>query len=58
MKKVIARIILVWFFGLLLMLTLFDHSQPINEYGVLALLCYPLLEAVWWALRVVFKPES
>ena len=43
MKKVIARIILVWFFGLLLMLTLFDHSQPINEYGVLALLCYPLL---------------
>ena len=67
MKKVIARIILAWS----CMLPLYGLRVVADEYYWLSdllgnglmliaaiLVGWPVIELIWWAYKVVFKPES
>ena len=67
MKKVIARIILAWgclipLMGLTIIRDEYHWVGRLIGDGLapiaIALLLWPVIELIWWAYKVVFKPES
>ena len=60
MKNVIARIILVWFVGTPLMIYLDTEgmlSDDLETFSMFFIVGYPLVEAVWWAIKTLTKTK-